>query len=108
MTISFPSHRPGDVPPFRGAPAEKAANRLSHAWERKSELLPSAVQLRFPQSWLDELTAEGEDINEQPVHEWGECKVCGAEDDKDMADWPCGEAPRLGPDEYYWGGYPRD
>jgi len=93
MTLRNFRERAGEVKPFNGTDAERAENRLSHAWVQ----VPNPMKaMPLPKSWVKQLSKEeAYELAKPKLETWGKCSVCGCWFNEEEASWKCGEAPRF-------------
>lgn len=92
MTLRTPRQIAGQVIPFNGTTAQRAENRLSHAWEQ----VPNPVtSMPLPARVVERLTHEEATAMSRPPKETlPKCSQCGCWGADLAASWKCGNAPR--------------
>jgi len=93
MTLRIPRQLEGDVIPFDGTDAQRAENRISHAWEQ----VPNPVQfVPIPARWVEQLSMEEAlELAKPKSDTFPKCSKCGCWGSDLAASWKCGEAPRF-------------
>lgn len=85
--------RPGDAVPFPGSDAEVEMNLATHSFE----LVPSPEAIVFiPKAWIDRTGVS------QFPELVRRCSKCLMYAPSEAVKYPCGEATRLGPNEYLY------
>ncbi len=92
MTLRTPRQTAGHVVPFTGTAAQRAENRLSHAWEQ----VPNPITcVPLPARVVESLSREEAMEMARPQKETlPKCRQCGCWGADHAASWKCGEAPR--------------
>lgn len=92
MTLRRLSQIAGQVRKFDGTNGERAANRLTHAWEQ----VPNPIQtMPLPRSWVEQLShEEALELAKPPMETLPKCRRCGCWGADEAAKWKCGEPPR--------------
>jgi len=92
MTLSRLSQIAGQVIPFDGTDAQRAENRISHAWEQ----VPNPIKaMPLPARVVEQLTQEEALAMAKPkLDHFPKCSKCGCWGSDLAASWKCGEAPR--------------
>ena len=91
MTFPRPRQIRGDVIPFNGTDGERAANKLTHAWEQ----VPNPITfIPIPARVVERVTQEEALELAKPSETVGKCSKCGCWFNDYDASWKCGEAPR--------------
>lgn len=92
MTLSRPRQLRGAVIPFSGTVGERAANRLTHAWEQfPNPLTYSPLTARLVEQLTQEEAMKLAKPEKETLPKCSKCGCWGADLD---ASWKCGEAPR--------------
>lgn len=92
MTLRKPRQMAGDVIPFKGTSAQRAENRLSHAWAQVPNPIPFAP---LPARVVEKLSQEeARELAKQGPETLPKCSKCGCWGAGQAASWKCGEAPR--------------
>lgn len=91
MTLRRIRQMEGDIIPFSGTDGERAANRLTHAWEQ----VPNPITfIPIPARVVERVTQEEALELAKPPEKVGRCSQCGCWYNDLGAFWKCGEAPR--------------
>jgi hypothetical protein len=91
MTFPRPRQIKGEVVRFNGTDGERAANKLTHAWEQ----VPNPCQyIPITARQAEQLTREEALKLAKPSETVGKCSKCGCWFNDPDASWKCGEAPR--------------